>query len=116
MLTLNVYAATTASDQIAAYDGDAIACGNGRLVTELSIDGTDQMKKLGDSKIRISEDDGKSGWIIAEVFASSDDGMIASGKIPTGPQNTLMEFRAPIIKLKLPSSQRIMTELLIPEQ
>lgn len=50
MLTLNVYAATRASDQIAAYDGDAIACGSGRLAIEFSIDGTDQMKKLGASK------------------------------------------------------------------
>jgi len=80
MLTLNVYAATRASDQIAAYDGDAIACGSGRLAIEFSIDGTDQMKKLGASKIRISEDDGRGGWITAEVFTSSDAGMTASGR------------------------------------
>lgn len=38
------------------------------------------MKKLGASKIRISERDGTDGWIIAEVFTSSDAGMTASGR------------------------------------
>ena len=80
VLTLPASATVKASDQIDAYDGDAIACGGGKIAIEFSIEGTDQMKKLGASKIRISERDGTDGWIIAEVFTSSDAGMTASGR------------------------------------
>ncbi len=80
MFTVPASAAVRASDQIDAYDGDAIACGGGRIAIEFSIEGTDQMKKLGASKIRISERDSTDGWITAEVFTSSDAGMTASGR------------------------------------
>ena len=80
MFTVPASAAVRASDQIDAYDGDAIACGGGRIAIEFSIEGTDQMKKLGGSKIRISERDSTDGWITAEVFTSSDAGMTASGR------------------------------------
>lgn len=80
MFTVPASAAVRASDQIDAYDGDAIACCGGRIAIEFSIEGTDQMKKLGASKIRISERDSTDGWITAEVFTSSDAGMTASGR------------------------------------
>ena len=43
MFTVPASAAVRASDQIDAYDGDAIACGGGRIAIEFSIEGTDQM-------------------------------------------------------------------------
>lgn len=80
VLTISANAAVYASDQIGAYDGDAIACGGGKLAIEFSVEGTDQMKSLGASKIRISERYGTDGWRTAEVFTSSDDGMTISGR------------------------------------
>lgn len=83
MLTITVNAqgiVPYASDQIDAYDGDAISCGNGRLAIEFSIEGTDIMKKIGSSKIAIYEKYGKDGWMIAEVFTEEDEGMTVSGR------------------------------------
>lgn len=73
-----------ASDQIGAYDGDAISCGNGRLAIEFSIEGTDIMKSIGSSKIVIYEKYGEDGWMIVEVFLEKDEGMAVSGKSAYG--------------------------------
>lgn len=83
MLTITVNAQGVvpyASDQIDAYDGDAISCGNGRLAIEFSIEGTDIMKKIGSSKIAIYEKYGKDGWMIVEVLTEKDEGMTVSGR------------------------------------
>lgn len=83
MLTITVNAqgiVPYASDQIDAYDGDAIACGNGRLAIEFSVEGTDIMKSIGSSQIKIYEKYGKDGWMIVEVLTEKDEGMTVSGK------------------------------------
>lgn len=69
-----------ASDQIGAYDGDAISCGNGKLAIEFSIEGTAIMKKLGSSEIIIYEKYGKDGWMITGAFIEKDEGMTVSGQ------------------------------------
>lgn len=69
-----------ASDQIHAYDGDAIACGGGKIAIEFSIEGTGRMKSIGASKIRISERYGDDGWMTAGGFKSTDEGMTVSGR------------------------------------
>lgn len=69
-----------ASDQIGAYDGDAIACGNGRLAIEFSIEGTGIMKSIGSSKIAIYEKYGEDGWMIEKVFTEKTEGMTVSGR------------------------------------
>ena len=76
-LHLSAYATTRASDQIFAYDAEAVACGGGKVAIGFSIEGTDIMNSLGASKIRIYEPNGH----LAEVFLKSDDGMTASNKI-----------------------------------
>ncbi len=78
-----------ASDQIGAYDGDAIACGGGKLAIEFSIEGTGIMKKLGSSEITIYEKYGKDGWMIAKAFTEKDDGMTVSA---TNSYGTTMYF------------------------
>ncbi len=92
MLTITVNAqgiVPYASDQIDAYDGDAIACGNGRLAIEFSIEGTGIMKSIGSSKITIYEKYGEDGWMIAKAFTEKDDGMTVSG---TNSYGTTMYF------------------------
>lgn len=69
-----------ASDQLDAYDADAIACGNGRLAIEFSVEGTAIMKSIGSSKITIYEKYGTDGWIIVDAFTEKDEGMKVSGK------------------------------------
>lgn len=69
-----------ASDQLDAYDADAIACGDGRLAIEFSVEGTAIMKSIGASKITIYEKYGTNGWIIAGAFTEKDKGMKVSGK------------------------------------
>lgn len=73
-----------ASDQIGAYDGDAIACGGGKLAIEFSVTGTDIMKSIGSSQIKIYEKYGKDGWMIVEVLTEKDEGMTVSGKYTYG--------------------------------
>lgn len=68
-----------ASDQIGAYDGNAISCGGGKLAIEFSIEGTATMKKIGSSGIEIYEKYGKDGWMIVEVFTEKDEGMTVTG-------------------------------------
>lgn len=83
MLTITVNAqgiVPYASDQIDAYDGDAIACGNGRLAIEFSIEGTGIMKSIGSSKIAIYEKYGEDGWMIEKVFTEKTEGMTVSGR------------------------------------
>ena len=84
MLTVTTASASEivpyASDQIDAYDGNAISCG---------IEGTGIMKKLGSSEIIIYEKYGKDGWMIAEVFTEKDEGMTVSA---TNSYGTTMYF------------------------
>lgn len=77
LLHLSAHAVTNASDQICAYEVDAVACGNGKIAIGFSIEGTDIMNSLGASKIKIYEPNGH----LADVFLKSDEGMTASGKI-----------------------------------
>ncbi|MFG6334684.1 MAG: hypothetical protein K1W20_04310 [Lachnospiraceae bacterium] len=69
-----------ASDQIDAYDGNAIASGGGQLAIQFSIEGTGIMKAIGSSQIKIYEKYGKDGWMIAKVFTEKDEGMTVSGR------------------------------------
>lgn len=94
-LHLSVYATTRASDQIFAYEVDAVACGGGKVAIGFSIEGTDIMNSLGASKIRIYEPNGH----LAEVFLKSDEGMTASNKSFYG--HTMYFYGTPGVEYKV---------------
>ena len=87
MMSVSAYAsdiAPYASDQIGAYDGDAIAVGNGPLAIEFSIEGTGKMSSLGAQRIRVYEDYYSDGWALVKTFKQTDEGMATSGKVSYG--------------------------------
>lgn len=94
-LHLSAYAATNASDQICAYEVDAVACGGGKVAIHFSMEGTDIMNSLGASKIRIYD----SYDFLVGGFTKSDEGMTASGKIFYG--NTMYFYGTPGVEYKV---------------
>lgn len=87
MMSVTAYASDIvpyASDQISAYDGDAIAVGNGRIAIEFSIEGTGKMSSIGAQKIKVYEDYYSDGWALVKTFRQADDGMSTSGKVSYG--------------------------------
>lgn len=87
MMSVSAYASDIvpyASDQISAYDGDAIAVGNGRIAIEFSIEGTGKMSSIGAQRIRVYEDYHSDGWALVKTFRQTDDGMNTSGKVSYG--------------------------------
>lgn len=69
-----------ASDQLNAYDATIVACGGGVLAIEFSVEGTGRMKSIGASKIRVYEQYGTDGWMLAETFTKNDTGMTTSDR------------------------------------
>lgn len=94
-LHLSAYALTDASDQIFAYEVDAVACGNGKIAIAFSVEGTDIMNSLGASQIKIYEPNGH----LADVFLKSDDGMTASGKVFYG--HTMYFYGTPGVEYEI---------------
>lgn len=69
-----------ASDQLAAYEVDAVDVGNGKIAIEFSVEGTGVMKSIGAEKIRVFEDYGSDNWILVGSFGKNSPGMTASNK------------------------------------
>lgn len=83
LLSLPVYGTDIvpyASDQLGAYEVDAVATGGGEIAIEFSVEGTGVMKSIGAEKIRVFEDYGSDGWVLVGSFSKNNSGMTASNK------------------------------------
>lgn len=95
LLSISAHAATNASDQIFAYEAEAVACGNGKIAIEFSIEGTGYMNNIGAKKIKIYEDNGR----LVDVFLKSDEGMTISNKVSYG--NTKYFYGTPGMRYEI---------------
>lgn len=69
-----------ASDQLGAYEVNAVACGSGKLAIAFSVEGTGIMDSIGAEKIKIYEAFGSDGWMLVRSIGTSTSGMTASNK------------------------------------
>lgn len=80
MLSTTAAATPRASDQLGAYEVDAVACGSGKIAIAFSVEGTGIMDSIGAEKIKIYEAYGSDGWMLVRSIGSSTAGMTASNK------------------------------------